>query len=68
MLNLRIANKTPVLSFYYRSQVHVFLIVKVEVIFSPKNHFSCQFCFKLNGNLFSFAHIWPPSGSPVAES
>lgn len=66
MLNLRIANKTPVLSFYYRSQVSVFLIVKVEVIFFPKKHFSCQFCLKAEWKLVLvctyLASVWLTSG------
>lgn len=62
---MRIANKIPVLSYCHRSQMRVFLKVKVEVIFFLKNHFSCQFCVKAEWKLVllcTYLASWLTSG------
>ena len=55
---MRISNKIPIFSFYYRSQVEM-LYLKIKVVFSLNFFFSLVSSVeRQNGNLFSFVHIW----------
>lgn len=68
LLNMRILNKIPILSFYYRSQVRIFLIFKNESCFFLKFLFlsvlfkvRMETCF----HLYIFGLLF---GLPVVES